>query len=67
MVSYDGAAVAVVLASVNDGIRTLLFALVLIAVVLLLVGGGIALFTLVGQRRASETGLASIQLENESA
>ncbi len=49
----------------NNGMRTVLFALLLVAIVLLLAGGSIALLTLRSQLRGSSTPIAPVQLESE--
>ncbi len=53
-------------AAANNGMRTLLFVLVLVAVVLLLAGASIALFTLLSMRKTDAAPLASLQTESEN-
>ena len=49
----------------SGGMRLMLLSLVLVAVVLLLTGGTIALLTLFNQRRSNLARIASNQLESE--
>ena len=49
----------------SGGMRPMLLALLLVAIVLLCVGGTIALLTLRSQRKANATSLDAAQLESE--
>lgn len=49
----------------SGGMRPMLLALLLVAIILLIAGGTIALLTLRSQRKASDTPLNPAQLESE--